>query len=304
MVVTLTGNNAFAIHKRLNDITNKFVKEYGDIALERIDGEEAGTNSILDAVQSLPFLSERKMVLIRNLGSNKQAAELIEQIISSIGDSTELIIYEPITDKRTSYYKVLKSKTQLEEYSDLDTGSLVNWLVNEVKKCAASLSSNDAKFLVERVGQNQELLFNELQKLITYDPQITRANIELLCEPTPQSKIFELLDAAFAGNKSFALKLYEEQRAQKVEPQAILAMVAWQLQILAIAKYAEGKPPGTIAKDTGMSPYPVTKAIGLARKTNEPKLKEMVQEIYEIDRRSKFSALDLDEALKTYITTL
>jgi DNA polymerase-3 subunit delta len=304
MIVTLTGNNSFAMHEKLSELTGGFIKKYGNLALERIDGEEADAQAILDALQSMPFLAQRKMVVVRNLGASKQAAEQIEQIISSAGDSTDLIIYEPVTDKRTAYYKALKSKTQLEELNELDTPVLANWLVDEAKKEGASLSQNDARFLVERVGTNQALLANELQKLLTYDPKITRENIELLTEPTPQSKVFELLDAAFSGNKGRALKLYDEQRAQKVEPQAILAMIAWQLQLLAIAKYANGKQPGIVAKDAGMSPYPIAKALGLVRKMDEPKLKILVSEAFEIDLRSKTSALDLDEALKTYITTL
>jgi DNA polymerase-3 subunit delta len=304
MIITLTGTNSFALHARLNELLAEFIKKYGDLALERIDAEEAEGQAILDAVQSLPFLAERKMVVVRSLGSNKQAAEQIEQIISSAGDSTDLIFHEPLTDKRTAYYKTLKSKTQLEEFNELDVHELADWSVNEANKAGASLSQSDAKFLVDRVGANQALLANELEKLLTYNPHITRGSIELLTEPTPQSKVFDLLDAAFSGNKSRALKLYEEQRAQKVEPQAILALVAWQLQLLAVAKYAGGKPAGTIAKDAGVSPYPVTKALGLASKLEEPKLKNMISEAFEIDWRSKTSALDLDEALKTYITTL
>jgi DNA polymerase-3 subunit delta len=304
MIITLTGTNSFALHARLNELLAEFIKKYGDLALERIDAEEAEGQAILDAVQSLPFLAERKMVVVRSLGSNKQAAEQIEQIISSAGDSTDLIFHEPLTDKRTAYYKTLKSKTQLEEFNELDVHELADWSVNEANKAGASLSQSDAKFLVDRVGANQALLANELEKLLTYNPHITRGSIELLTEPTPQSKVFDLLDAAFSGNKSRALKLYEEQRAQKVEPQAILALVAWQLQLLAVAKYAGGKPAGTIAKDAGVSPYPVTKALGLASKLEEPKLKNMISEAFEIDWRSKTSALDLDEALKTYITIL
>src|SRR3546814_19438404 len=55
---------------------------------------------------------------------------------------------------------------------------------------------------------------------------------------TPQSTIFELLDAALSGNTRRALELYEEQRSMKVEPQQIIAMLAWQLHVLAVVKAA------------------------------------------------------------------
>jgi hypothetical protein len=53
-----------------------------------------------------------------------------------------------------------------------------------------------------------------------------------------------------------------------------------------------------------MNPYPISKAANLAHKLDEEKFNKMVNFAYEIDLKSKTTALDLDEALKTYITTL
>lgn len=304
MIVALTGSNSFALRDRLNEMVGEFVKEHGELALERIDAEEAEVQVIIDALQNLPFLATRKMVVLYNPGQNKQVVEQIEQIIGAAGEDTELILYEPETDKRTAYFKTLKSKTQMEEFSELDSRDLVRWLVDEAAKRGGGIVQADASYLVDRAGTNQALLSNELDKLITYDPTITRDTIDLLTDPLPQSKVFDLLDAAFSGKKRMALQLYEDQRAQKVEPQAILAMIAWQLQLLAVTRFADGKSTATIAKDLGMNPYPVSKAAHLAHKLDEQKLIKMVDFASEIDLKSKTTSMDLDEALKTYITTL
>ena len=304
MITTLTGNNTFALRQRLNELTGTFVSKYGDLALERLDAEEADAQDIIDALQSLPFLAPKKLVVIRSGGANKQLAEQIEQIISSISDSTDVIFHEPQIDKRTAYFKVLKAKTQFEEFNELDAANLAKWLVEEAKKKQAKLNLVDANYLVERLGTNQSLLANELDKLLLYEPAITRLNIDLLTDPTPQSKIFELLDAAFGGRKEQALRLYDEQRAQKAEPPAILAMITWQLQQIAIAKMAGKRPITEISKDSGLKEYPLRKAKSLADKLNDKQLKKMVSEALEIDYRAKTTALNVDEALKTYIVTL
>jgi DNA polymerase-3 subunit delta len=304
MKVTLTGSNFYLLKKRLDELTGKFIKDHGELAIEKIDAEEAEPQAILDAVQSLPFLATRKMVLVRNGSANKPISGQIEQIIDSAGDTTDLIFYEPAPDKRSSYFKVLKSQTQLEEFNQPDERELARWLAAEAKKRGGQLTQADAGYLVERVGPNQQLLASELEKLIIYEPKITRANIDLLTEKTPQSKVFDLLDAAFAGDKEKALELYADQRAQKIEPQAIMAMVAWQLKLLALAKTGAGKSSQQIAKDAGLSPYPVMKAQNLARKIDDNKLQAMVSEALEIDEKGKTTALDLDEALKTYIVSL
>jgi DNA polymerase III subunit delta len=304
MTVTLTGNNFYLIRRRLDELVDKFTAEHGELALEKIDAEEAEGRAVLDAVQSLPFLASRKLVVVRNLTANKDASGQIEQIISSAGNTTDIIFYEPAPDKRTTAFKVLKSRTELEEYSEMDVHGSAKWVAAEAEKQGGKISQADANYLVERVGTSQELLANELEKLLSYDPQVSRENIDLLTVKTPQSKVFDLLDAVFSGNKKKALELYDEQRAQKVEPQAIIALLAWQLELIALAFYGKGKDAYQIAKDAGVSPYPVQKAQRLASKIDEAKLKKMVQQALVIDEQSKTTALDLDEALKTFIVTL
>jgi len=304
MIITLTGNNFYLLKRRLDELTSEFVQQQGELALEKIDAEESEPTAVLDAVQSLPFLSSRKMVVVRGAGASKDVSGQIEQIIDSAADSTDVIFHEPSPDKRSSYYKVLKSKSQLEEYDQLDTQGLARWLVEEAQKIDADLSLSDANYLVERAGQNQEQLAGELEKLALYDSKITRANIDLLTVRTPQSKVFDLLDAAFGGDKKKALELYEEQRAQKVEPQAIMAMMAWQLKLLVLAKTAGARSAQQIAKDAGLSPWPVQKAQGLARRIDDKRLEHMVSEALEIDEQGKTTSLDMDEALKSYIVML
>ncbi len=304
MITSLTGNNAFALRHCLNEITKSFIQNYGELAVERFDGEEAEAQAIIDAISNLPFLANKKMVVVRNGSANPDFTEQVEQIISSTPEWCDLVLYEPQIDKRTAYFKVLKSQTKFEEYPELDMRGLAKWLVEEAKNQGGELSFADANYLVEHLGTDQNLLYNELQKLLVYDSQISRANIGLLTEPTPQSKVFELLDATFAGQKRRALRLYNEQRAQRVEPQAILAMISWQLNLIALAMHAGKRSAAEIAGDSGNKEFPIRKALDLAAKIPEPKLKKLVANVFKLDLKSKTTSLDLDEALRTYIVSL
>lgn len=304
MIITIYGENSFGVRRRLNDLINAFTNKNGELALEKFDAEESETQSIIESIKALPFLSPRKMVVVRNGAGNSEFAGQIEQIIGSFPSSTDLILYEPKIDKRSSYFKMLQKHTKLENYPNLDKAKLAKWLVDEAKKQNSKLSLADASYLVERLGENQEMLFNELSKLAIYDSDISKENINLLTEPTPQSKVFDLLDAAFGGQKSKALELYADQRAQKVEPAMILAMIGWQLRLMSFVKLAGSRKPTQIAKDSGVNPYPLNKARALASKISDKELKGMVDKAAEIDIKSKTAGLDLDEALKTYIVTI
>src|SRR3990167_1317129 len=86
MIIGLTGNNSFGLKQRLNKLTSIFIKEHGELALERLDADEVESAVILKSIQSLPFLANRKMVILRGLGANSTTAEAIEQIIDAVGD--------------------------------------------------------------------------------------------------------------------------------------------------------------------------------------------------------------------------
>lgn len=304
MIITLTGPNAYALRKRLDELLNKFVEAHGELALERIDAETADSRTIIEAVQSTSLLSSAKLVVVRDLALNKSAQADIEQIISSVDAHVDLILVEPFVDRRSSYFKVLKSKTKLEDSSNTESSGLARWLVEEAKNQGGDLSYADANFLIERVGLNQSLLANELAKLITYNPKITREHIELLAVKNPQSRVFDLLEAAFKGNKSRALNLYGEQRAQKAEPLEILGMIAWQLRLIAFAKMGQAKSLSAISSDLGINSFPVSKASDIAQNLTSMQLGRLVDDAYRIDKLAKSKKIDLDEALKTYLTTI
>lgn len=301
MITTLTGENSFGWQRVLRQLVAEFIAEHGDLALQRLDGEEADFATIQEAINSLPFLSNKKLLVLRSPSKNKEFVDKVEQVLADTSDTTDVIIIEPKLDKRLSYYKFLKSKTDFQEFNELDINGLVQWLGIRAKEQGGSISSNDARFLVERVGLNQQLLGNELEKLLLYAPQISRKNIGLLIEETPQSTIFQLLEAAFSGNSRRTLSLYKEQRTMKVEPPQIIAMLAWQLHILAIIKTAGDRSTDEIARDSKLSPYVLSKSQSIARELSLKQLKQLIAQLLDIDIKSKTTSIDVDEALQNYL---
>lgn len=304
MMTTLTGENRFALQQELRRIVDSFVAEHTDMALEQIDGEEAEFDRIREALQSMPFLASKKLVVMRAPGANKQFMESAEQLLTDLSEVIDVVIVEPKPDKRTSYYKYLKKHTDLKEFNELDIPQLSKWLVAVAKEAEGTLSTTDANYLVIRVGTNQLTLQNELQKLLNYDKKITRESIDLLSERTPQSTTFDLLDAALRGDKAYALELYSEQRSMKVEPQQIIALLGWQLHALSVVKTAGERDASQIASEAKLNPFVVRKTQSLARNMSLSKTKELVHSVRVLDERLKSESIDADEALQNLIVSL
>lgn len=304
MVITLTGENTHALQEALYALTRTFVAEHGDMALERLDGETASFERLQEALQSVPLLADRKLVVLRALGANKLFGERAGPLLAGIPDTTDVVIIEPKIDKRGNYYKLLKKVTDFREFGAMDEQALARWLVTAAKEQGGSLSPADARLLVERVGVNQQLLAAEIEKLVLYSPSVTRATIELLTDASPQSTIFELLEAAFAGRPGRALAIYRDQREQKVDTAQIIAMLAWQLRVLALLKTAGGRTPQEIVAAAKLSPFVVRKSQAIAARLSAPRLKQLVSGLLAIDVRSKREGIDVDEALQNYLLAL
>lgn len=304
MIVTLTGDDSYAMQAELKSIVASFVDSFGDMALERLEGGEASYAQIQAAVQSIPFLSDRKLLVLREPSANKQFIENAEALVSNLPETTDLVIVEPKLDKRSVYYKFLKQATDYREQGKLEDKDLAAWLAETAKDQGGSLSTADARFLIERIGSDRPRLANELEKLLLYDPQVTRQTVELLTEAEPQSSIFDLLAAAFAGNMKQALALYRDQREQRIEPPRIIAMLTWQLWVLAVVKAAGNKPVEAIAREAKLNPYVVQKSQRIARELSMLQLRGLVLELLAIDARSKRESIDIDEALQNYFLTL
>lgn len=304
MITILTGNNRHELDQKLKDHVADFKKAHGDLAIERFDGEEVDFDTLLGAVSTLPFLATRKLVIVKRLVGNKAVNERIEELVNNTDESIDLIIFEDKPDKRSIYYKTLKKQAGFNELKELDEHELAQWVVKEATVNDAKIDRATATHLVNWVGPNQQKLSGEVQKLALYSPQITKENVEALSDMTPRSSVFNLIDKAFAGDKKAALKLYEEQRQQNVESYSILGLIVWQLHAVAMAKAAGQMSSTELAQKTGLSPYVAGKAEQLAARRTLKDIKRLVEQVVDLEYKSKTSAVDIDEGLKNLIVSL
>ena len=301
MITVLTGVNNFLVRNELDKLVGAFVAEHGDLALERMDGEDVDFARVSAALSSMPFLSNKKMVILSGAANNKSITERIEDLLSSADDTTDLIIVEPKLDKRSVYYKTLKKQKDYFEFAEPDESALTSWLTQAAKTQGGEISASDARNLVAKVGPNQQMLAGELEKLILYEPKISKETVDLLVESSPKSTIFDMLEAAFNGGPEKALRLFAEQRQLRQDPAGMMALIAWQLHILAVIKFAGDRSPGQIASEAHINPYVVNKSINIAKRLTVAEIKRLIHTTLELDVALKSQSIDADEALQNLL---
>lgn len=304
MIITLSGSNHYMINNELKNILSDFADQNGSMAIEQIDGGEAEFQSVTESLTNLSFLTPNRLIILKRGSNNKQFIDSVEKVLENIPSTNTIVIVEPNIDKRLSYYKSLKKLTEFKNYEDLEFGQLARWIDEKVKQQGGTINNNDARYLVELVGIDQMRLANEVKKLLSYQNEITRDSIDLLVEPTSQTTIFQLLDAVFGGKSEELLKIYDDQKRQKVEPQQIIAMLTWQIHILAMIKAAGNKSPNEIAKITKVSPFVINKSLGIARRLDKKAIQNLASSLLELDIKLKNKTVDADGALLQLLLTV
>lgn len=304
MIKIFVGNNWFGIKSALDKEVSEFLKKHDGINIEKIYCPETDFNSVKSALFSVSLFSEDKLVILDKLSFHKQVTDDVKCFLDAVPESTRLIIVESDIDKRSSYYKTLKKHPNFEEYSQLDENGLVKWVIEFVNSKSGKISSVDARYLVSRVGLDQINLENELTKLLQYNQNIDKNSIDINTDEIPTSTIFSLVDTAFSGNLEKAMRFYDEQRAMKVEPQAIFGMLVWQMHVVAVVACASNANTSKLSAETGISSYVMDKSKRIADKMGKAKIIEYLDFIADIEKTSRKQAYNFDDAMRLAIVKL
>ena len=298
MIYLLTGDS-FLIDQKILEIKNEFLQKYPDGLVENVDGEDSSLPYVTELVSSTSLFSQNKLVVIKRLGNNKQLAPQIEQIFEKIVDTVGLVLIDPKPDKRSSYYKFLKSNKNI-NHIDAKLDNVANWIQGEVKSLGGNISGGEVQYLIDKTGPDPSLLYFELRKLVALDPKITKENIDKLVQTSFMSSIFDLVNAIFEHDKKKAMSLYEQQHFLGTQPIAIIGMIAWQLHLFALIK-STNKSTSEISSQSKISAYALDRSASVTKNLDLADINQMIQSLLELDHKAKTSSIDIDEALKNWI---
>jgi DNA polymerase III delta subunit len=237
------------------------------------------------------------MFILDRPGSYESWTEEFGDLIKTIPTSTTVEVLEPKIDKRLKYFKDLKKIDMFESYDSLNGSQLSNWIVDYVKKQKATISFIDANYLVAVVGNDQNRLVNELDKLLAYNQTISKDNIDLLVEPSLNTTAFKLLDVAFSGQYQQVSKIFNQLIVDKTVIPQIIGAIAWQLQLFAIIKSSPTLSANQIVEKTGANIYAIENSIRTISKYSYSDLASYSRKLVSLSISFRDYQIDQNEAL-------
>lgn len=205
-----------------------------DFNLELLRGTECDGARLSGALEALPMLAERRVVILRDPDAlKKPVRERLARYLDSPAADTCLVLVLPAGNKADA--DLIRS-TSAVEFRSLTDDELLQWIGHEAQTaCATTIAPDAAALLASYAGNDLALLSGELQKLAAFSNggTITAAAVEAVTGVRPGHTLADLLDLAAARETTKAIALVEEVLAQP-KMSGVVLVLALAAQTLAI----------------------------------------------------------------------
>ncbi|HEV3256315.1 MAG TPA: DNA polymerase III subunit delta [Gemmataceae bacterium] len=216
-----------------------FGPEGNDFGLSTHRGDTATFAAIHDELQTLPFLTPRRLVVVDNADPFVTAHRAaLEKYLAAPASTGVLVLDVKTWPSTTRLYRLVDRGANISCKAPA-AYRLPDWCVQwAASRHGKQLAAAAASLLVDLVGTDMGQLDQELAKLAIYagtSPHIEAADVDRLVGSSRAENIFKIFDAIANGRPGQALAILDHLFDQAEEPIRILGAFSWQLRRLAQA---------------------------------------------------------------------
>ncbi len=290
------GDEGFLIDEAVKKMVSVIVEPSNrDFNLEFLRGGETSCEEIISKAQTLPFMGERRVVIVKGIDEIKASgAERLMEYCSNPSPTTTLILTGHKIDGRDKLHNAVSKNGVVVQFKPLYEKDTAGWMMRIVKEAEYRIDNDAKDYLISIVGNNLQRLKNELEKVFTYkgsNKDIKIDDIKLLVEDTKIESIFAFTDSIGSKNINKALRLLEKMIGQGEMPEKIISMITRQFRIVLLTKlYKErGSPSSEIPAKAGFAPFLLEGYLKQAAKYNLMELKDSFYKVQMADVKIKSS---------------
>jgi len=273
---------------------------------ETIYSEDRSINDILGIATAFPFGSEKKLIIIKEAEKIKDKKPL-KDYAASPAEFTVIAFFHngSITNLNTEPFKTLDAKNFLFEAKELKGKNLIDWLISLAEEKGKKLSEENAQVLVDIVGENRNMLEDQLEKICVFlnkEKGISIESIQKVSSELKQFNIFDLQNAIGLKDKAKSLTVAYNLLDNGAEPTFIITMLT--RYFTGLAKITELKtknvPLQEAARIVGTHHFYYPNYIKARNLFSDQKLVEVFRALLKADMSVKTTSSDD----KTIITLL
>lgn len=285
-----TGDNSYLLMQEIRRWKEGFAEKYGAENAETLHGKDQTMQSLLDAVSTMPFIAEKRLVLVD--GIPKLAKGQVDVLKENIHPQTLVLIYQADADKRLTAFKELKDAAdEVKTFTPLKPLQLKGWIQTTLAARGKHITSYAIDVLLAICGDDQWTLESEMHKLASHpEREITEEIVDDLAVPSGSQVIWQLSDLIAARKTQEAISFLSKRLDRGEEPYGLWIILLTLVRNVGALKIAldSGTPDRDAAQAVGIHPFAARNIIPFAKKLPSAQVKALVN-----------FAADAEIALKT-----
>ncbi len=266
-------------------------------------------DAIIAACETLPFLAEKRLVVVREhpaLSGRAEAEEKLLAYLQHVPDTCVLIfIARGKADARKKLYTGIKKHGSIVTFAPLSDAELTQWVTRTFTSLGRECPPQVAALLTFTVGTDTALLRMEIEKLAALaagrEPAvITEEDVRQAATRSVECTVFEMVDAVVAGQEGRAFSLLRDMLTTGSDRLGILAMLLRQfrlMQHIKIMQY-EKVPPAMIKQKLGIAPFAAERCMRQAQGYSGGEVRQAVEICLQTEYQVKSGRMNQEGSLE------
>lgn len=319
------GEEDFLIRWAIDLIVKEYVNEAcREMNFSRLDGATVTLEQIMNNCETLPFISEKRVVLINDFKLiegikskyiDDEEEKLLASYLKGLPEHCILIITADSADKRKKLYKAVLEQGSVYEFGKLDESSLRSYITKRFRESGKKAEPAVIAQIIEASGyydkDSDYSLFNlenDIKKAIAYsdDINIEEESVYNAISGNLDTDVFAMIDSLSQNRKDEAYHILHNLLSSGENEFKLIKLLASQFEIVLAIKEMneEGKSFLQMKEILGIHEYRIKKAALFAHKYSISSLKKILMKIYNIDKNIKTGLLEPSLALEIFISEI
>jgi DNA polymerase-3 subunit delta len=272
-------------------------QESGTQGVEVFEGDAATPEAVARALNALTFALGRRFIVVDGVErwTDKQLDPLVAALDDIPPDTT--VAFFAREDGRTKAPKRLHDATKkaggdIAAEESVKPWELPKWVIARARELNLQLEPDTARALIAQVGDRQQRLLRELEKLALYAGAGARVDASLLEElaaPSAEHRAWSLADTIVSGDAQAATALYLTLRSQGERLSGLLYWMSTRVRTAhEVATALEsGAPTAQIKRSLRMPSRAADRLIADAGRSGAENLQRTIEQLAELELASR-----------------
>jgi DNA polymerase III subunit delta len=291
------GDDHGRIAERRTRLRTIAEQQSGTQGFEVFEGDAATPDAVAAALSAMTFAIGRRFIIVD--GAERWKDKELDRLVAAVGsmppDTTIAIFAREdgrLTAPKRLHDAVAKAGGDVSAEQGVKPWELPKWVIAQARELGLQLEPDAARALIAHVGERQQRLLRELEKLALEGAgagTLDAGTIEELTAPSAERKAWSLADALLGGDPAAATRAYLALRAQG---ERVPGMLYWMAQRIrqahevAVAVDA-GEPAAQVRRRLRMPSKAADQLISDARRVGAERLQEAIEELADLELASR-----------------